>query len=312
MRYSNIIKCILVFIALTGCTQKPQPPLIVASSGWMGYQPLFLAEELHYVDKHNISLKKLGSASEIIRGFRNNIVDVATLTLDEAITLSRTVNDFEIILIMDFSHGADAIVARPETKTLSDLNSKIVGVEKTALGAYMLTRALEIAKLDESKIQTRSIEFSRHKEAFLNKDVDAIVTFDPVKTLLQENGGHIIFDSSDIPGEIIDVLITRRSLSTHKQKQLQNLINGWFKSLEYIKNNQLKADNSLARLNLLTLEQYLKAKVQIRLPDKEKNLQMLNDTNTGLEHRISKIKNVLNIPDNGQPLSNNQYLLNTK
>ena len=318
MRYlikSTIILCLMVFTGLTACTKKPEPPLVVGSINWLGYQPLFLSQDLGFIEKKEISVLKLGSASEVIRGFRNKIIDAATLTLDETISLAQTETDFEIILVMDISHGADAIVARPPITRLSELKSKTIGIEKTALGAYMLTRALQLSNLSENDIKIISVEFDQHKDAFLGESVDAIVTFDPVKTLLQKHGGNIVFDSSHIPGEIIDVLIVRRSLSDEKKQKLQQVVNTWFKTLRYINENHEIADPKLAELNQLSLNQYRKARRQIRLPDREKNLRIFQGKKTGLTKQIRKLKVVMKkYQESGRKFSSpklNPHYINT-
>ena len=310
----QIFLSLLLLCVLSSCTSKPEPPLIVASTNWLGYQPLFYAKELGYFDEKDILIKKLVSGSEVIRNFRNNVVDVATLTLDESITLSQYTDDLEIILIMDVSHGADAIVAKKPINRLDQLKSKLVGVEKTALGAYMLTRALELAHLKESDIKTKLIEYNRHKDAFLNNEVDAIVTFDPTKTILQQSGGNIIFDSKDIPDEIIDVLIVRRSLSDHKRQKVQLLINSWFKTLNHINKYSIESNDNLARINSLSLQDYKKAKTQIKVPHIEKNLRLFTGSKTGLSAQIKKVKEILKIAhmDQEKPLLNKAYLQHVK
>ena len=48
---------------------------------------------------------------------------------------------------------------------------------------------------------------SEHERAFKNGKVDAVVTFGSARTKLLAAGAKQLFDSSQIPGEIVDVLI---------------------------------------------------------------------------------------------------------
>ena len=96
---------------LLACTPAPDSPVVVASNDWIGYRPLYLAQQLNYFDEHTVRLLELTSASEVLRKFRNGVIQVAALTLDEALLLKQDGFDITIILVMDISAGADAIVA---------------------------------------------------------------------------------------------------------------------------------------------------------------------------------------------------------
>jgi len=50
--------------------------------------------------------------------------------------------------------------------------------------------------------------------AFKKRQVDAIVTFEPVKSELLSSGANILFDSHQIPGRIVDVLVVRKNCRT--------------------------------------------------------------------------------------------------
>lgn len=124
---------------------QPQPPLRVATTPWIGYQPLVLAEDLGQFPQDAIRLVELSSNTESLRALRNWDVEAAALTLNEALLLSAEGHDTAVILMLDCSAGADALVARPGIGSLSDLIDRRVGVESSANWAYVLNRALQLA-----------------------------------------------------------------------------------------------------------------------------------------------------------------------
>ena len=104
------------------------------------------------------------------------------------------------------------MLARPELKELKDIKGRRVGVESGALGAYVLARALQIAGLNRTDISVVSIPVPEQEQAFQGRRVDAVVTMEPNRTRLLAQGARQLFDSSQIPGEIVDVLWCGRTI----------------------------------------------------------------------------------------------------
>jgi ABC-type nitrate/sulfonate/bicarbonate transport system substrate-binding protein len=178
-------------------------PFRIAANIWPGYEPLHLAAKLGYFAPLPVTVHEMPSSSASLHAFRNRTVDAAALTLDETLLLAQDGIDLRIILILDVSNGADVLMARPEITQPADLRGRRIGVENTALGAYVLSRALEQAGLLPTEVQVVSLTVDRHEEAYLTGEVDAVVTFEPVRTKLLDRGARILFDSRRLPDEIL-------------------------------------------------------------------------------------------------------------
>lgn len=138
---------------------------------------------------------------------------------------------------------------------MKDLKGKRIGVENSALGAYMLSRALERAGLTYRDIKIVPLEIDEHYRAFIKNKVDAVVTFEPVKSKLLRRGGRIIFDSSQIPNEIVDVLVVEEVYIKKYPDVVQEVVKGWFKALKFWEGNPDKAITVMAKREGLTPEQ---------------------------------------------------------
>ncbi|MBQ0764707.1 ABC transporter substrate-binding protein, partial [Marinobacter psychrophilus] len=250
-----LLFCLLIIFPLFSCTYEQTSALKVGTNVWPGYEPLYLARSSGFWDLSRIKMVEFNSASEVLRAFRNHSVDVAALTLDETISLIADRSDTRIILGTDFSAGGDVVIAQADIKTIQQLKGKKVGVESTALGAYVLSRVLELNHLSTDDIQIVFMEVNQHIDAFIQHEVDAVVTFDPVKTQLVKHGGNIIFSSQQIPGEVLDVLVTREDVINKKHPQLKILVNGWFESLDLITQKRADALQKMApRLSISASE----------------------------------------------------------
>lgn len=241
---------LLLFVALLGCQPAPES-IRVGGNRWLGYAPLYLADDLGWTAPSGIRLVEYPNATGVLRGFRNGMLDAALLTLDETLLLQGSAPDLdlEIILITNVSAGADALFARSPVTTITELKGRQIGVENTALGAYLLSRVLDHAQLDINELHVVSLPIHEQLGAFSAGGVDAVITFASEGPALEAEGARRIFDSRQLPGEIVDVLVVdRRRVSPEQRRRLRAL---WFDALHAWRENRTATDPRLhARLGL--------------------------------------------------------------
>ncbi len=241
---------LLLFVALLGC-QPESDSIRIGSNRWLGYAPIYLADDLGWTAPSGIRLVEYPNTTGVLRGFRNGMLDAAMLTLDETLLLqdSAAELDLEIILVTNVSAGADALFARAPLTRLKDLAGQRIGVENTALGAYFLSRVLDQAGLRIDDLQVVSLPVHEQAAAFAAGDVDAVITFASEGPTLESKGARRIFDSRRLPGEIVDVLVVDRQRVTREQRRRLRAL--WFDALRTWQDNRGETDPRLhARLGL--------------------------------------------------------------
>jgi NitT/TauT family transport system substrate-binding protein len=274
--------CIAAAVALLPACQPPPEPLSIVSSPWPGYEPLYLARDLGYLKESSVRITELPSANTSFEAFSNGSADLATLTLDETLELLAKGHKLRTLLVMDISNGADAVVARPEIHALADLKGMRVGMENIPLGAYMLTRMLDIADLKPLDITVIPLPEDKHEKAYRQDKIDAAITMEPYKTRLLKGGAHVIFDSSMIPNEIFDLVVVREDVYRNRRDDLCHLAREWFRTLDYVRANPRE---SAARMGLrlkMDPESFLTAMAGLKIPTREENRQLLSGTVPGL------------------------------
>lgn len=291
--YRGLITLLICFaVLISGCSDKrPETTLQVGTNLWPGYEPLHLAQSLEYFQARNIRAVVFPSASEVIRAFRNRVVSVAALTLDEALLLEASGIDIAVIHITDISHGADVMLSNPQISSMAQLQGKRVGLESTALGAYVLTRALEINHLKVSDVELVDLDVSEHEQAFVRGEVDAVVSFEPVKTKLLNRGAKVIFDSTQIPGEVVDVLVVRRESLETDAEQLKALIDGWYQALDYLHSYPEKSAAISGRHLGISAQEFLDSLSGLDIPERERNRRLLKQGE--LQQTAEKLQQVM-------------------
>jgi NitT/TauT family transport system substrate-binding protein len=273
----------LAFVfTLTGCAREPEPPLRIGTNVWIGGEPLYLARELGHLNPKAVQLVEYPSASEVMRAFRNQAIDGMVISLDELFGLAVDGLQPRIILVIDVSNGADVVVGRTGMRSMKDLKGKRVAVESSALGAYVLSRALALDAMGSGDVTVVHLESNEQPSAFEKGEVDGAVTFDPYRTRLLAAGATTLFDSTRIPGEIVDLVAVRASVLERQPKAVQALLAGWFKAIGYLEREPQDAARRMGIRQQTTGDQFQAALKGLHIPSRDENLALLGGTSPGL------------------------------
>ncbi len=265
----------LPLVATSGC-DSPGSLLRVGTNVWPGYEPLYLAREQGLYNNHHIKLVELPSASDVIDALRLGHLEGGALTLDEVLALVQEGQDLVIVLVFNISAGADMLMAHPDIHTLSDLRGKTIALETTAVGAMMLKSAMDFADLPDDSLHIRHMNLNDQLRAYQSGSIDAMITFEPYSTELARAGAKVLFDSSAIKGQIVDVLAVRRTVLEKQPQHLRELIEGYMQARQLM---QTSPEASFAIMNQrlrLPDEQISTMFDGLELPDTEENRRLLS------------------------------------
>lgn len=277
-----ILPAILLFCAsLSGCKPAAEP-LRIVSSTWPGYEPLYLARDLGYWDEKQGILNELPSFNIVLESFSNGSADIATITLDETLTLLSQGKKLRILAAMDVSNGADAVMAKPHVRTLADLKGKRIAVINIPLGVFMLSRTLDAAGLQAKDVTVVLLPEDKHEKAYLQNKIDAAITFEPFKTKLAQAGARKLFDSSRIPNEIFDLLVVTDDIYQTRQQELCHITRQWFRALDYVQANPQEAQQRMSKRMGMDPALYQGMMSGLVVPMREENVRLLSGSNPAL------------------------------
>ncbi len=273
-----VIAGFALLASIAGCMREPETALRIGTNVWIGSEPLYLARELGRLDSATVQLVEYPSASEVLRAYRNQAIDGMVISLDELFGLAVDGLQPRIILVVDVSNGADVVVGRRGMQSMRDLKGKSVAVESGALGAFVLSRSLALNGMRASDVNVVHLESNEQPSAFAKGQVDGAVTFDPYRMQFLEAGATTLFDSTKIPGEIVDLLAVRASVVDKRPKAIQALLAGWFDALDYMQRDPKDAARRMGVRQQSTGEQFLTALQGLHIPTREENLRMIGGT----------------------------------
>lgn len=278
-------------VPLLNACSPPASALRVGSIVFPGYEFMFLSREMGLLDERRVRMVELLANTDTLRALAAGQIEAAALTLDELMTARADGVDLRAVLVYDISAGADAVLAHAPV-TLKTLANKRIGVEDSAMGAVMLSALLEAAGLRLDQIQKVPVTLDRTEEVFRRGAVDAVVTAEPWASHLERGGAQRLFDSTAIPGRIVDVLAVRaEALETHADA-LRYLIAGHFAA-----QSLLRADPQKAAVWMAPRLQTAPADVPalfrgMQLPDVPQNRQMLRPGGR-LDRSVQELQKVM-------------------
>lgn len=263
-----------LILSLLGCSDQTDT-LRIGANRWLGYGPLYLADDLHWMTPSGYRLVEYPHTTGVLRGYRNGLLDAALLTLDEALILQSSGQPVQILLVADVSAGADVLFANAHIQQLAQLRGQRIGVENSALGAFFLSRILDLAKLQAREISVIDMPVNEHLNALRTGQIDAAINFASASASFAPLGVHPLLDSRALPNEIIDVLVINpQRVSAQQAKRLREL---WFTSQEQWFEQRQDIDPRLSRRLGLNGDELAQTLAGLQIGDRALNQQLRND-----------------------------------
>jgi len=278
--------------ALVGCSHSG-PPLKVGAHLWPGYAIYFWAEEQELINKDLVKLVEYQNATHVSNALLNDELDAAMLTLDEALRLQEAGLDLTVVQVIDLSKGGDAVIARELIDKNTNFADKVVAVDVSAVGALMLEAFKQHYKIPDDVLTVNQISAEAAVSAF-EKGVDFIVTHDPFRHHLLNIGGVSVFDTSLKPDLIMDVLVIRnKRIEGNKPDQIEHLIEGFFKALEFMESDSSHAVSYIQKRLKLTQQQVKRSLDVVEPVNLAHNRGLLSGQHAGLKYVIRSTEDIL-------------------
>ncbi|MGA7934144.1 MAG: ABC transporter substrate-binding protein [Kovacikia sp.] len=245
-------------------------------SAWPGWFPWQVAQDQGIFKQMNapVDLKWFDGYLESISTLTAGQIDANSQTLGDTVSSVAGGADQVVVLVNDNSTGNDKIVVRDGITTIADLKGKKVAAEEGTVDHFLLLLGLQKAGLSPQDIQFVPLETGKAAAAFVAGQVDAAAVFAPFTTqALKRPKSKELFSSKDFPGAISDHLVVSGTFLKEHPEQVQSLINSWFATLEYLKANQAKAYEIMAKRAGVSLDEYKDYADGTRLFSLEENLK---------------------------------------
>jgi NitT/TauT family transport system substrate-binding protein len=303
---------ILFFLIIGSCApEPPAPPIRFASNAWAGFEPFYIAESLELYPEYAVHITETPRGVTLAQAIRGATIDAAAVSLPRAIRLAQSDVGVTIVLGLDSSEGADAIIARPTITNVSDLKGTVVAADMESASGYLLLRALELNGLTSNDLTIRHESNEALTDGFDREGYEAVATYGVSLTELEKDDIVRIFDSSEIPDEVLDVLVIRNSFLEKQPNRVIDLIEGWLKAGAYV--NALSKGDERPE-GAIPAEKYEASIVGLKVWSQIDNERLLANDSRALNllvDRVTKFSSEMGFSNDPlkKPLIDNQYFL---
>jgi NitT/TauT family transport system substrate-binding protein len=211
----------------------------VAWSIYVGWMPWDYADRSgilkKWADKYGIKIKltQVNEYVESINQFTAGSFDACVMTNMDALTIPAAGGvDSTALIVGDFSNGNDGVVLKGKGKTLADIKGQKVNLVELSVSHYLLVRGLSTVNLRERDLKIVNTSDADIVAAFSAPATTAVVTWKPqLSAVLAQPNAQLVFDSSKIPGEILDLMVVKSDVLNANPKLGKALIGAWYETL---------------------------------------------------------------------------------
>jgi NitT/TauT family transport system substrate-binding protein len=184
-----------------------------------------------WADKYGIDIEvvQINDYIESINQYSAGSFDACTMTNMDALTIPAAGGiDSTALVVGDFSNGNDGVVLKGK-KSLADLKGQRVNLVELSVSHYLLARGLETVGLTEKDLTVMNTSDADMVAVYSTDDVTAVSTWNPLLSeIMSMPNSHKVFDSSQIPGEIIDLLVINTETLKKNPKLGKALVGAWY------------------------------------------------------------------------------------
>ena len=249
-------------------------PLRLAVSSWVGYGPLWLAEERGFFDEEGVAvdLTLVEVSADRITAMQADRLDASATTIDTWTLFAAQGADLVQVLAVDESAGGDGIVAKQEIASIADLAGKTIAVQSASTSQFLLANALNEAGLSLDDVTLLDMSSGDAGAAFVAGQVDAAVTWQPWLANARETDfGHLLLDTTETPGLIVDTVAFRPQFVEENPEAVAAFVRAYYRAVEEVGANPDEANAIMAESIGMETEEFVATLADLRIWGPEEN-----------------------------------------
>ncbi|MFZ7946850.1 ABC transporter substrate-binding protein [Neobacillus sp. 19] len=306
MRKFGMIVFVILLLAMTGCSgqtstevqkegaKNNKSSISIGVATWVGYGPLYIAQEKGYFKKNgiNVDLMKMESNTDRRTALSANRIQGFASTVDTHVVTAASNVPVVQVVALDESHGGDGIVAKKEIKSLQDLKGKRVAVQTDGGASFFwFLYLLKQEGIDFKEIDAQNMTAGDAGAAFVANKVDAAVTWEPWLTKAKDtNFGSVLIKSDASPGVITSTIAMRQDFTKENPKAVKALVKSWFEAIEFYKTNPEEALKIMGKAMGQSPDELEESLQGVRFYDEEGNKKYFGTKDhPGPLHELSKL-----------------------
>ncbi len=215
--------------------------VILGSSTWVGYAPLYLADQMGFFDEcgADVTVQVFENKNDSRSSLAAGRIQGMSTTIDTHVMSAASGVDLTMVLVEDTSSGGDGLIVRNEITSVEKLAGKTVGLDTSGGASYFWFQyLLNQHNMTLDDVVAVNMSSGDAGAAFVAGELDAAATWEPWLSNARETDfGTVLIDSSETPGVIVDALAMDREFAESYPGTVEAICQGWYMALAYMETN---------------------------------------------------------------------------
>ena len=204
-----------------------------------------------WADKYgiNVEIVQINDYVESINQYTAGAYDGCSMTNMDALSIPAGGGvDTTALIVGDYSNGNDGIVLKDKS-ALADIKGQNVNLVELSVSHYLLARALDSVGLSEKDVTVVNTSDADMVAAYATADVTSVVTWNPLLSeIAAQPNANKVFDSSGIPGEIIDIMMVNTETLNDNPAFGKALVGAWYEVLGLMASGSAEGKKALEEM----------------------------------------------------------------
>ncbi|WP_137656313.1 ABC transporter substrate-binding protein [Bifidobacterium moukalabense] len=217
---------------------------------WLGYAPWYIAKEKGFFDKYGlkVNITSFDTDADFNAALASDKINVGCVASHTALQLQENGIDSKIVLLLDASETADAIISKT-AGSIKDLKGQQVAYEEGTTSDLLLNYALDQNGMSIDDIKKVPMDADAAGAAVIAGKVPVAVTYEPYITEAQTKDTDLktIYTGSEKEGLISDVFVAKTKFIDANADAMTKLAKAWGDSIDYYNDNTNDAQEIIAK-----------------------------------------------------------------
>ncbi|MBO0663579.1 putative urea ABC transporter substrate-binding protein [Jiella sp. MQZ9-1] len=226
--------------AVPGAQAAPKKDFSVCWSIYAGWMPWGYMQDSgilkKWADKYGLSIKavQINDYVESINQYTAGQYDGCAMTNMDALSIPAGGGvDSTALIVGDYSNGNDGVILKGQGKSaLKDIVGQKVNLVEFSVSHYLLARALQSIGKSERDVTVVNTSDADMVAAYQTPDVTSVVTWNPLlSTIAATPNANEVFNSSEVPGEILDLMVVNTQTLKDNPDFGKALTGAWYEMM---------------------------------------------------------------------------------
>jgi NitT/TauT family transport system substrate-binding protein len=238
-RWAGIL--LLGLCLLTACRPSPHlsstEPIKLASYDWPGSFWIEVAADKGWFAEAGLNVKRIDVDTKYFQSLNDvdaGKIDGMGFSQFDLVRHVASGNDLVGVAAIDYSEGAEALVAIPGIHSLRDLKGKKLALPRGTYLEYLLSVVAERENFNLSEVTLVDRPTLESVADFKDGKVDAVFVWEPYVSEAVQAGGHSVFSTTDFPGLTYSVLTFRHDFINARPQDVAALIRVWHRAERFV------------------------------------------------------------------------------